>query len=375
MKLGIISTIGGTYSWAGSEEPWRLLATQALAQGHAVVLNAPAAIAASTQVQRLCAAGLKVCARPNLNRLTRRLASRGIYSRFREFFEHEPDIVFLSLGGVADCVWMPDLLRAVRKTKVPMVIFVQANAEGLVDGETQRVILRSFYERARLVIFLSHHNHRLAERQLAWKFPHFEIVMNPLREAVTAPLPWPENLNDEVRFAEVARLEVADKQQDHLLEALAGDTWKERNWKLTFFGSGPDEAHIRRLIDFYGLGSKVEIAGFVNDFGEIWRNQHLHVLPSRREGMPLALIESMACGRPALVTRAGGSPELVEDGVSGFVCPGMHPEILSETLERAWQQRGEWQKMGMAARAKIETAVSPYWPADMLKRLLASARK
>jgi glycosyltransferase involved in cell wall biosynthesis len=111
----------------------------------------------------------------------------------------------------------------------------------------------------------------------------------------------------------------------------------------------------------------------VQNFQEIWQSHHLHVLPSRREGMPLALIESMACGRPALVTRAGGSPELVEDGVSGFVCPGMHPEVLRESLERAWSHREQWQAMGAAAYSKIEKTVDKQWASNMLSRVLRVA--
>jgi glycosyltransferase involved in cell wall biosynthesis len=278
------------------------------------------------------------------------------------------------LGGVADCFWIPDLLRCLYQTTVPVIVFVQANAEGLVQGESQREGLRKFFSRAALVIFLSQHNYHLAERQMAWRFPHAEIIMNPLREPVAEALPWPSQADGQLRFATVARLEVADKQQDILLAALATDDWRSRNWKLTFFGTGEDEAYIRRLIDFYDLATKVEFGGFISDFREIWRQHHLHILPSRREGMPLALIESMACGRPALVTRAGGSPELVEDGRSGFICPGMHPEVMRETMELAWEQRSQWPGLGLAAREKINQVVHIDWASTILSKISAVAR-
>jgi glycosyltransferase involved in cell wall biosynthesis len=373
MRLGIISTIGDQYQWAGSEETWRLLAVEALATSHTVSLCAPSGIINSTQVGKLRQSGAMVFPRQGLNAVTRRLSERRLYSRFKQFFAGGHDVIFLSMGGVADCIWIPDLLCCLKQTTVPVVVFVQANAEGVVGEESHREILRDFYARAALVIFLSKHNYQLAERQLAWRFPHAETIMNPLREKVPDALAWPDEAGGQMRFAEVARLEVVDKQQDHLLEALSTDAWKSRNWKLTFYGAGEDEVHIRRLINFYGLQSKVEIGGFVSSFHEIWANNHLHILPSRREGMPLALIESMACGRPALVTMAGGSPELVDQDISGFICPGMHPEVLNKTLERAWEKRGQWHTMGLAARTKICSVLHENWASFILSRIKAAA--
>jgi glycosyltransferase involved in cell wall biosynthesis len=374
MYIGIISTIGGRYSWAGSEETWRLFALEALRQGHHVSISASSAIARSGQVNQLRAHGVQIFARKELNGVTRRLARRRLYSRFSRFFRKHHDVIFLSMGGAGDCFWIPDLLESLRNSKIPLVIFVQANAEGMIHEESQRETLRLFYQRATKVIFLSRHNQTLLERQLAISFPHGCRIMNPLREPLGASLPWPNRASEPVRFAEVARLEVADKHQDHLLEALATPLWRARPWELTFYGSGDDEGHIRRLISFFGLQDKVHLGGYLPDFRDIWKSHHLHVIPSRREGMPLALIESMACGRPAVVTRAGGNPELVEDGVQGWVCPGMHPEVLRETLERAWQARDRWSTMGEAAYRKIQSVIDPQWGQCVLAVVVAAVQ-
>ena len=305
MNIGIISTIGNLYPWAGSEEMWHGAAIAALDAGHSVVIHAATKITTSPQVSKLKAKGATSTPRPDFSPISRRLANRRFYSRYRRFFAQKLDVLCISMGGIADCVWMPDLLSALHQSYIPYIAIVQANAEGIVTEESHREILHTFYSQAASVIFVSQHNHRLAERQLAMAFAHPVIMMNPLRKTLHKALSWPET-SEIIRFAEVARLEVADKQQDHLLEALSTDEWKDRNWTLTFFGSGEDEVHIRRLIHFYGLEHKVKFGGFVEDFRDIWRDHHLHILPSRREGMPLSLIESMACGRPAVVTRAGG---------------------------------------------------------------------
>ena len=367
MKFGIISTTGNLYSWAGSEETWRLFATHVLAHGHEIKLLLPERVAQSAQVELLRKAGATVMVRKELSPLTRRLAIRGLHSRFKKFFAENYGAILISTGGIDDCAWFPDLVpHLLDRQSTLMVFFIQSNAEGVVRDQHVRDTLRGIYQRAKLMIFLSQHNVKLAERQLAWRFPNYRILMNPLRTPMTEPLPWPVAQNGPWRMAEVARLEVADKRQDQLLEALSGDQWKERNWSLTFFGSGPDEKHIAELIRFYGLQEKVRLGGQVPDFREIWRNHHLHVLPSAREGMPLALIESMSCGRPAVVTRAGGNAELVQDDTNGFVCPGMHPEVIGETLERAWAARDRWQQLGQRAFVDADRLVPKDWAQQML---------
>lgn len=364
MKIGIISTIGSGYTWAGSEETWRLFAIRAVSKGHELSIQVSDTVATYEKLSPLRDAGVKFWTRKELSGIARRLANRNLLCRFKKFMSLDHDVIFLSTGGVADCAWIPDLVSRLGVSTIPYVVFIQANAEGMVNDDRQRNILKKFYENAKSIVFLSEHNKLLAERQLVTRFPDASIVMNPLRTPVTVPSEWPNEST--FKIAEVARLEVVDKQQDHLLEALSSDEWRLRNWELTFYGSGPDEGHIKRLIDFYGLTDKAKIGGFVSDFRDIWKKNHLHILPSRREGMPLSLIESMACGRAAVVTRAGGSPELIEEGVNGWVCPGMHPEVLRETLETAWDCRDKWREMGSDARGLILDKVNDDWGLGML---------
>jgi glycosyltransferase involved in cell wall biosynthesis len=369
MKIGILSTTGNLYSWAGSEETWRILADYCLAQGHQIDLLLSEKVANSAQVSALRSQGAVAKVRKELTPIARRLALRGLSSRFKQFFNSPHDVIFVSTGGIADCAWIPDLIPEIEKSKTPIVFVIQSNAEGAVQEQEARDQLTKIYAKASLMIFLSEHNLKLAERQLAYRFPRRTILMNPVRDAVSKPLAWPSSDNGKLRMAEVARLEVGDKRQDQLLEALSTDEWKGRNWSLTFFGSGPDEEHIKKLITFYGLEDKVSFGGHVGDFREIWSTHHVHILPSSREGMPLALIESMFCGRPAVVTRAGGNAELVRDGIEGYVSPGMHPEIIRETLERAWADRERWSQMGLSAFDRVSELVPRNWASQMLDLL------
>lgn len=183
MKLGIISTIGTQYTWAGSEEMWRGVAATALDDGLMVTIHTAEKIANSCQVAELKAKGTISYSRPSLSALTRRLANRNLYSRYQSFFAQHLDVLCLSMGGIADCVWMPDLLQAINRTNIPYIVIVQANAEGIITEEEHRQILRKFYAKAASVIFVSRHNYLLAERQLGMSFLNPKIICNPLRES------------------------------------------------------------------------------------------------------------------------------------------------------------------------------------------------
>jgi glycosyltransferase involved in cell wall biosynthesis len=77
------------------------------------------------------------------------------------------------------------------------------------------------------------------------------------------------------------------------------------------------------------------------------------VLPSHREGLPLAVLEAMAHGRPVVATRVGGIPELVEDGVTGYLVEPGDREGLRAALERLLADPALRRRMGAAARQAV----------------------
>jgi L-malate glycosyltransferase len=366
MRIGIISTVGG-YTWAGSEEVWKLFAMEALRAGHSVAVSAQAGIAASEELAEFSRLGGVIFPYRSLNRLKQRMASKGWYSRFRNMKRWKPDLVCVSSGGPCDVYSENDLLALLNENTVPQVFLVQCNMEGIMNGD-QRRVLRPLYANASRVICVSHENARLLEHQLASDLLNKTILPGPIRLRLAKPLPWPDDVNGEVCFATVARYDVWCKCQDQTLEALAAPEWKDRNWRLSLYGSGSDEAYFKDLVRYYGLEKHVTIKGYERDFTKIWAEHHVHILNSRLEGLTLALIESMFCGRPAVITRAGGNHELMRNGLEGFVSPGMDSQIIRETLERAWANRGMWRAMGEAAFQRADKWV----PTDLGARFLAA---
>lgn len=152
------------------------------------------------------------------------------------------------------------------------------------------------------------------------------------------------------------------KGQTYLIEACR--LLKERGLPFTchFIGDGPDLAALTQQAQAAGLAGQVVFHGRLDQQAVL---EHLHsadvlVAPSvpsqdgRREGIPVALMEAMACGLPVVSSRISGIPELVEDGVSGLLTePGDAPAI-ADALERLGRSPDERHRMGEAGRLTVE---------------------
>ena len=154
-----------------------------------------------------------------------------------------------------------------------------------------------------------------------------------------------------------------------MFRVLAGERWRRRNLRVACYGSGDQFGQcVHRLAERYAPGM-IEFKGVVSNIEQVWRENHALAMPSRCEGLPLALVEAMLCSRCALVTDVAGHTELVKDGINGFVAKAPTVGLLDEALERAWNARNEWRSLGLRARETV-TAVIPKDPATVFAKTL-----
>lgn len=366
MRIGIISTCEH-YSWAGTEEVWYHFAKLALQSGHEVILGAHAKVAASAQVGELQAIGLKVCKRRPRRPVRFYLMAERMRSEMNRLVNC--DVILINAGSLFDSLnlpWIGQFVNRLAREKKRIVYFCHFCAESLpATGHPESAIER-FLSQISQWVFVSQHNRKLAERQLATRFHKADVVMNGPRLNLSEPVPMPSG---PMTFGCVARLETRWKGHDVLLECLSQAAWRARDWRLNIYGSGPDEQYLQRLIRHYDLADRVQLRGYVREMTQVWQECHAKLLASHGEGTPLAILEAMMCGRTVITTDVGGNREILEHGVSGFIADAATPRCFGAMLETAWLQRHRWNEMGGSAfRAAQQLANAD--PAKALMKLI-----
>lgn len=357
-KIGIISTLSVT-PWGGSEYLWAAAAEQALLEGHQVVISVNASSMACSEVIKLESLGAEIFPRyiPKeslATKIAKKLTKntpvlQAIHkSSYQPVFDTNPDVICINQGNSYQVFGIPELVQLLQEYAVPYIPICHFNSEliGKLDS-SQQPIAQDFFAKAACIAFVSQQNLEVAEHHLAQSLPNATVVKNPVNLDETGVLPWLSH--SEVSFANVARLDTTCKGQDILFQVLSLPIWRRRNWKCNLYGSGSDRAYLESLAKYYSIFDRVHFNGHVNDVRSIWAKNHMLVLPSRGEGTPLALVEGMLCGRPAIVTDVGGNAEWITEPKTGFIAEAPTKKLLSAALERAWASQEDWKQMGMNA--------------------------
>ena len=283
-----------------------------------------------------------------------------------------PDVVAISDGAPFPPL---DLLEMCVAKRLPFVTIVQCNQDFWWPTDALAERYRTALAAALRCYFVSNANRRLAEKQIGGELRNAEVVRNPFNVDFDASPPWPPLGGDGgLRLACVGRLDAPGKGQDILFEVLAAPKWTKRNWRLHLYGDGENRGGLERLAQRLGLADRIVFEGHVPDVQKIWSVNHVMVAPSRIEGLPLALVEAMFCGRPVVGTDVAGA-EVIEDGVSGFLAEAPTVGSMGNALERFWARKEDAREIGATAAKRIRRLV-PRDPArvfaDKIRELLGA---
>ena len=139
------------------------------------------------------------------------------------------------------------------------------------------------------------------------------------------------------------------------------------------FGEEAQARRLRSLAAELGIADRVEFRGHDGDVRRIWSDNQLLMMPSRQEGTPLALVEAMLCGRPAVVTDVGGNVEWVRERENGFVAEAPSVASFGAAMERAWHARDDWRTIGARAHDDAMRLHDPAPGRTLLAHVLAAA--
>lgn len=126
--------------------------------------------------------------------------------------------------------------------------------------------------------------------------------------------------------------------------------------KFILVGKGELEQKIHNIIERDGLHDKIILMGHQNrgELVKMYQNATIFVLPSHYEGLPTVLLEAMSCGLPVVATNVSGCPDVVSDGVNGFLVPPKSPEMMAEAISKLLDDEALRNELGRNARKTIE---------------------
>lgn len=186
---------------------------------------------------------------------------------------------------------------------------------------------------------------------------HIVRIYNPLSDPGLLDLPHGAAPVRSLLF--LGRID-ADKGINELLGAFATARRSIPDLHLDIGGDG-ELARARESVRQLGLEAEVTFHGWIDarKRQELLENASVFVLPSYLEGLPMALIEAMASAVPPVATAVGGVPDLVTDGVEGFLVQPRDPQALAGAIGRMFADDSARGRMGRSARERIRRDFSP----------------
>lgn len=135
------------------------------------------------------------------------------------------------------------------------------------------------------------------------------------------------------KFLAAGRFNV-QKGFDLLIESYKLFCEKNKEWNLVIVGEGEEKSKIEKLIKKYNLENRVEIHGFTNKINEYFLESSVLLLPSRWEGMPMIVLESLEMGVPIVSYDITAATQIITDNREGIIVPKYNVEEFAKAMEK-----------------------------------------
>jgi glycosyltransferase involved in cell wall biosynthesis len=217
--------------------------------------------------------------------------------------------------------------------------------------------LRQVLRLADAVVAPSHYTAMQLQAANRVRLQRVSVIPHGLDPSWQAPLPAPPDARRAgPTLLTVARLSTADirKCVDQVIAALPLVLAEFPEARLVIAGQGDDRARLEALAAHQGVAAHVEFRGETGEdaLRMLYATCDLFVLPSRKEGFGLVFAEALACGKPVVAARAGGTAEVVEHGVTGLLVSGEGHE-LAQAITSLLRDPDTRARLGAAGRARV----------------------
>ncbi len=144
-----------------------------------------------------------------------------------------------------------------------------------------------------------------------------------------------------------------EKGFGHFITAAAQVARENSEVGFVLFGEGPLRGRLTRQVAEAGLQERFVLPGFRADLERWLLHLDVFVLPSFTEGLPVVLLEALAARVPVVASAVGGTPEVVEDGVHGYLVPPRRPALLAERVRDLLNDEGRRRAMGLRGHDRV----------------------
>ena len=348
-----ISTMNGD-PWGGSEEFWFSVAVKMAVSGysvHCAYYGWPQG--KDDKTSRLKDAGCSItlltnpkCASSVFDKLRRR---NKVKSEVRQLLSNSFDLVCISQGGFEEVIQQP--FRNVLPLLKNFVLVNHNYNENRILNDRRKKRLHDWTHAAALNMADAARVFSALKKITGFEIPNSLVIVNPVTVTVQhSPVAWPSlNQNGNYCWVMMAQLDTNRKAQDVLIKALSTKKWKHRNWELFLYGRGEDNNLLAQLIESSPVKDKLHLMGHTKAVEKILQQSHLLLQITHIDAMPLSVTEAMNMARPCVVSNVGDMPLWINDEINGFITDEVNETGIDEVLEKAWNQRANWQQMGEAA--------------------------
>jgi glycosyltransferase involved in cell wall biosynthesis len=244
-----------------------------------------------------------------------------------------------------------------------------------------RHLLREKVAEASFVVAISKYNREVIEQHCgSWCRDRLTIIHCGVDTEVFRPSPREKNGNGKLAILAVGTLHEV-KGQKYLIEACGQLQERGVDFECKFVGDGPDRAALTEQIQGLGLEQRVHLLGqrTRTQIVELMQQADVLVAPSvpsqsgRREGIPVVLMEAMACGSAVVGSDLSGIPELVDHEQSGLLTPPRDVTALVAALERLHNDSQLCRQLGRGARDKVLREFNQSRNAELLTERFAKS--
>lgn len=211
----------------------------------------------------------------------------------------------------------------------PVVLSLQSNKPRI--GRFQNLALSWVFRRADRVMVNSNAGREYLLRSVRVRRDKIALIKNCF-PAGMMPAARDETLSNSNTIGYVGRLDNKVKRIDLIIRSLPPLLAVKPDARLILVGTGPDEDMLRTLARDLGIAERVEFKGAVPDVFEVMKEYACLVLPSKFEGLPMAIIEALSLGIPVIATGVGDVKDLVLDTVTGRIIRDDSPEGLARII-------------------------------------------